>query len=142
MSNHVIWKALWWVCLVVAPVVLICIELFHPANFTRTATSPHAPGMYEYLHKPEAYNPTFQALAYPGPDWWVVLHMIQTPMVALVAVGLWLLAARVDDPDGVRGACPRLARARRDLRVRRLLHGARFDRRLRRSDGRSSPPSG
>ena len=45
MSNHVMWKALWWVCLVVAPVVLICIELFHPANFTRTATNPTAPGM-------------------------------------------------------------------------------------------------
>ena len=101
MSNHVIWKALWWACLVVAPVVLICIELFHPANFTRTATHPTAPGMYEYLHKAEAYNPTFQALAYPGPDWWFMLHMIQTPMVALVAIGLWLLAARVDDPDGV-----------------------------------------
>jgi hypothetical protein len=101
MANTVIWKALWWVCLVVAPVVLITIELFHPANFTRTASNPTAPGMYEYLHKHEPYDPTFQALAYPGPDWWFLLHMIQTPMVALVAVGLWLLAARIDDPDGV-----------------------------------------
>ena len=56
--------------------------------------------MYEYVSKPEPYNPTFQALAYPGPDWWFTLHMIQTPMVALVAVGLWLLAGRVDDKDG------------------------------------------
>ena len=142
MSNHVIWKALWWVCLVVAPVVLICIELFHPANFTRTATSPHAPGMYEYLHKPEAYNPTFQALAYPGPDWWVVLHMIQTPMVALVAVGLWLLAARVDDPDrrsrrlsspGSRASRPSCSSSTTPASIRSAASG---------SDGRSSPPSG
>ena len=37
MSNRRIWKALWWICLVAAPVVLICIELFHPAGFTGRA---------------------------------------------------------------------------------------------------------
>jgi hypothetical protein len=100
MSNRGLWKGLWWLCLVAAPVVLVCIELFHPANFTKTHTHPDAPGMFEYLSKPEHYNPTFEALAYPGPDWWFILHMIQTPMVALVAVGLWLLAGRVDDKDG------------------------------------------
>jgi hypothetical protein len=96
MSNEKIWKALWWICLVAAPVVLICIELFHPAGFTFAP----GPGMYEYLSKPEPYNPTYWALAYPGPEWWVTLHMIQTPMVGLVAVGLWLLAARIVEADG------------------------------------------
>jgi len=98
MSNR-IWKCLWWLCLVAAPAVVLCIELFHPAGFTKTKGHENAPGMYEYLHKPEPYDPAFQALAYPGPDWWFTLHMIQTPMVGLVAVGLWLLAGRIDDTD-------------------------------------------
>jgi len=34
---------LWWVCLVAAPLVLVAIELFHPAGFTKE------PGMYAYL---------------------------------------------------------------------------------------------
>jgi hypothetical protein len=100
MSNRIVWKCLWWLCLVGAPAVLVTIELFHPAGFTKTAGNPNAPGMYEYLHKHEAYDPAFKALAYPGPDWWFTLHMIQTPMVALVAIGLWLLASRVEDADG------------------------------------------
>lgn len=94
MSNKSIWNALWWICLVVAPVVLVCIELYHPAGFTAD------PGMYQYVSKPEPYNPHFQALGYPGPQWWFLLHMIQTPMVALVAVGLWLLASGVEDTNG------------------------------------------
>lgn len=48
--------------------------------------------MYQYLSQPEPYNPAFKALAYPGPQWWFALHMIQTLMVALVAIGLWILA--------------------------------------------------
>jgi hypothetical protein len=80
-------KILWWSCLLVAPLVLVIIELFHPAGFTA-----FPPGMYEYLSKPEPYNPEFKALAYFGPHWWFALHMIQTPMVALVAIGLWILA--------------------------------------------------
>ena len=66
--------------------MLAGIELFHPAGFTSS------PGMYQYLSQPEPYNPAFKALAYPGPQWWFALHMIQTPMVALVAIGLWILA--------------------------------------------------
>jgi hypothetical protein len=100
MSNERIWKGLWWICLVVAPAVLLSIELFHPANFTKTHAHPDRPGMFKYLSVPEAYDPKFEALAYPGPDWWFTLHMIQTPLVALVAVGLWLLAARIQDADG------------------------------------------
>ena len=92
--NARIWTVLWWLCLVVAPAVLVSIELYHPANFTAD------PGMYQYLSKPEPYNPHFEALAYPGPEWWFRLHMTQTPLVALVAVGLWLLAGRISDADG------------------------------------------
>jgi small-conductance mechanosensitive channel len=80
---------------VIAPMVLFTIELFHPARFTAN------PGMYQYLSHPGQYHGDFQALAFPGVDWWFTLHMIQTPMVGLVAIGLWLLAGRVDDGDGV-----------------------------------------
>ena len=93
--NKGIRKALWWLCLFVAPAVLVAIELFHPAGFTE-----NPPGMYAYLSKPEPYDPHHWALAYPGPDWWFLLHMIQTPMVGLVAIGLWLMVARVTDADG------------------------------------------
>ena len=94
MSNQAIRSVLWWVCLLVAPAVLLSIELFHPAGFTAH------PGMYQFLSKPEPYQPQFQALGYPGPDWWFTLHMIQTPMVGLVAVGLWLMADRIGDAAG------------------------------------------
>jgi hypothetical protein len=94
MLDIKISKALWWICLVVAPVVLVCIELFHPAGFTGS------PGMYEYVSKPEPYDPHFFSLGYSGPEWWFALHMIQTPMVGLVAVGLWVLANRINDTDG------------------------------------------
>jgi hypothetical protein len=94
MTNHAVKAALWWICLLVAPLVLIAIELFHPAGFTAH------PGMYQFLSKPEPYQPQFQALAYFGPDWWFTLHMIQTPMVGLVAVGLWLVADRIGDAAG------------------------------------------
>jgi hypothetical protein len=95
MTNTGVEKGLWWLGLVVAPVVLISIELFHPSHFTGIPE-----GVYQFLSKPEPYDPRFYALAYPGPEWWFVLHMIQTPMIGLVAVGLWLLVGRVDDNDG------------------------------------------
>jgi hypothetical protein len=94
MSNDAVKKVLWWLCLLVAPAVLITIELYHPAGFT------NHPGMYEYLHKPEPYDPAYKALGYFGPQWWFVLHMIQTPMVGLVAVGLWLMANKISTADG------------------------------------------
>jgi hypothetical protein len=90
MSHATLKKLLWWLCLLVAPLVLVVLELFHPAGFTIS------PGMYQYLSTPRPYNPEFKALAYFGPDWWFTLHMIQTPMVALVAIGLWILAALAD----------------------------------------------
>jgi hypothetical protein len=96
MTNASVERVLWWLGLVVAPLVLIAIELFHPSHFTFHP----APGMYEYLSKPEDYDSSYYALAYPGPQWWFLLHMIQTPMIALVAVGLWLLVAPLGDGDG------------------------------------------
>ncbi len=86
MRHVTLQKVLWWLCLFVAPLVLVGFELFHPAGFTTS------PGMYQYLSKPEPYDPQFKALAYFGPQWWFTLHMVQTPMVALVAIGLWILA--------------------------------------------------
>jgi hypothetical protein len=94
MSNQSVKAVLWWLCLLVAPIVLIAIELFHPAGFTAH------PGMYQFLSKPEPYQPQFVSLGYPGPDWWFMLHMIQTPMVGLVSVGLWLVADRIGDNAG------------------------------------------
>jgi hypothetical protein len=95
VTNAGMGRGLVWLGLVAAPCVLVAIELFHPAGFTA------APGMFAYLCRPEPYDPRFVALAYPGPHWWFLLHMIQTPCVVLVAIGLWTLLFRVDGADGV-----------------------------------------
>jgi len=97
MTNAKIENLLWWLGLVIAPAVLITIELFHPAGFTGKGGA----GVYDYLSTPD-YDPKHAhwALAYFGPQWWFWMHMIQTPMVGLVAVGLWLLVGKVDDNDG------------------------------------------
>jgi hypothetical protein len=68
--------------LVVAPVLLACIELFHPAHFTLD------PGMTAFLSQPQAHDPYFNAITYFGPQWWFLLHMIQTPLVVVVSLGL------------------------------------------------------
>ena len=96
---------LWWLCLCIAPAVLVIIELFHPAGFTRT------PGMWAYLSQPEPYAPEHQALAYFGPTWWFTLHMIQTPLVGLVCVGLWLMLKDINVMEHVlAGVCAWLSR--------------------------------
>lgn len=106
MSDVTIRSALWWICLLLAPLSLIAIELFHPAGFTAH------PGMYQFLSKPELHQSQFQALGYFGPQWWFVLHMIQTPLVALVSVGLWLMLATITDGEpGPARALAWLARA-------------------------------
>ena len=71
MSNETAKKVLWWVCLFLAPLVLLTIELFHPAGFTTE------PGMYQYLSMPQPHSSAHKALAYFGPQWWFVLHMTQ-----------------------------------------------------------------
>lgn len=89
-------QILWWLCLFVAPAVLIAIELFHPAGFTTS------PGMYQFLSHVEPHA-EHSALAYFGPQWWFTLHMIQTPMLGLVAVGLWLMVDGIGAGDDGRG---------------------------------------
>lgn len=94
MKHETLQRALWWVCLLIAPLILAAIELFHPANFTQQ------PGMYAYLSLPEAHQHQHLALNYFGPQWWFAMHMIQTPMMALVGVGIWLLVADVRTVHG------------------------------------------
>lgn len=96
MSRGTLTNFLWWLCLVVAPVILLAIELFHPAGFTDD------PGMYEYLSVPQPRTPEHKALAYFGPQWWFTLHMIQTPAVCLVALGLCLITRDVTREDNTR----------------------------------------
>jgi hypothetical protein len=68
--------------LVVAPLLLATIELFHPAHFTLD------PGMTSFLSQPQPHDPYFNAITYFGPQWWYFLHMLQTPLVVVVAFGL------------------------------------------------------
>jgi hypothetical protein len=93
MKDESVARALWWPCLVLAPAVLIGLELFHPEQFTTD------PGMYLYLCKREPGDWAHAALAYPGPHWWFMLHALQTPLVGLVAVGLWLLVRPIGEMD-------------------------------------------
>lgn len=93
MSEGTGKSVLWWLCLFVAPLVLLTIELFHPAGFTQD------PGMFQYLSKPEPHSPQHGALAYFGPQWWFTLHMIQTVAMGLVALGLWRLVDGIGRGD-------------------------------------------
>jgi hypothetical protein len=105
MRHETLQRVLYWLCLLLAPLVLAAIELFHPANFT------DHPGMYRYLATPAPYDPQHMALGYFGPDWWFTLHMIQAPMLALVGVGVWLLVSDVRTAHGpLAVACAWLSR--------------------------------
>ena len=68
--------------LVLAPLLLAAIELFHPAHFTLN------PGMTAFLSQPQPGDPYFNAITYFGPEWWFLLHMIQTPLVVVVTTDL------------------------------------------------------
>ena len=81
-----------FICLVLSPLILMGMELFHPAHFTAS------PGMTTYLSHPQSHDPHFDALAYFGPNWWFFLHMVQTPLVVLVGIGLLILTG-VFDPN-------------------------------------------
>ena len=83
-------RAMIFICLVLSPLVLIGMELFHPSHFTAN------PGMTAYLCHPQPHDPHFTALAYFGPNWWFLLHMVQTPLVVLVGVGLLILTGAFD----------------------------------------------
>ena len=73
------------ISLVVAPLLLAAIELFHPADFTA------APGMSAFLSHPQAADVHFKAIKYFGPEWWFLMHMLQTPLIMLVSFGLLYL---------------------------------------------------
>lgn len=79
-----------FICLVLSPLVLMGMELFHPSHFTAN------PGMTAYLCHPQPHDPHFDALAYFGPNWWFLLHMVQTPLVVLVGIGLLILTGAFD----------------------------------------------
>ena len=83
--------ALYWLSLVIAPLILAGMELFHPAGFT------NSPGMFAYLCQPQPFKPEHWALGYFGPQWWFSLHIVQLPLLGLVSVGLWNLLSGVDD---------------------------------------------
>lgn len=93
MNSLLIKKVLYWICLVIAPAILVSIELLHPAEFTKT------PGMFSYLSIAN-HEAGHNVPEYFGPGWWFIMHMIQTPMVGLVAVGLVLLVSSVSEEDG------------------------------------------
>ncbi|QHQ36343.1 hypothetical protein [Algicella marina] len=90
MPERADMRALWILGLIVGPLVLVSIELFHPAGFTTT------PGMFEFLRHQEPGGHGHSALDYFGPDWWFVLHMIQTPTVCLITVALILTVNAAD----------------------------------------------
>ncbi|MFG1464797.1 hypothetical protein V5F77_18080 [Xanthobacter sp. DSM 24535] len=89
--NATIKRALWWICLCMAPLVLAGMELFHPAGFTQS------PGMYAYLCTSQPYDPRHWALGYFGPTWWFTMHMIQLPMLGLVSIGLWMAVEGMEE---------------------------------------------
>jgi hypothetical protein len=84
--------------LVIAPLLLAAIELFHPSHFTAD------PGMSSFLSHPQPNDPHFKAIVYFGPDWWFLMHMIQTPLVIVVSCGLLLLTDTFGIPAQPRGA--------------------------------------
>jgi hypothetical protein len=79
-----------FICLVLSPLVLMGMELFHPSHFTAN------PGMTTYLCHPQPHDPHYDALSYFGPNWWFLLHMVQTPLVVLVGIGLLILTGAFD----------------------------------------------
>ena len=84
--------------LVIAPLILASIEMFHPAHFTAV------PGMSNFLSHPQANDPHFKAIFYFGPDWWFLMHMIQTPLVIVVSFGLLLLTDTFGIRQNLRGS--------------------------------------
>lgn len=82
--------------LVVAPLMLAGIEMFHPAHFT------HDPGMINFLSQPQPSDPRFGAIEYFGPGWWFLMHMMQTPLVVVVSFGLLFLTDSFGGREGAR----------------------------------------
>jgi hypothetical protein len=84
--------------LVIAPLLLAGMELFHPAHFTLE------PGMSAFLSNPQPGDAHYNAIVYFGPEWWFLMHMIQTPLVVIVSFGLLSLTDTFGANDTSRGA--------------------------------------
>lgn len=95
MSNRQRWFAIF--SLIAAPLALAGIEMFHPAHFTAD------PGMSTFLSHPQPHDPHYRAIMYFGPEWWFLLHMIQTPLVVVVSFGLLWLTDTFGMTAGMRG---------------------------------------
>ena len=91
-------RSLAWLSLVIAPLILAGIEMFHPAHFTAD------PGMTNFLSQPQAGDPHFMAIKYFGPEWWFLMHMVQTPLVVVVSFGLLLATDSFGAGEGARFA--------------------------------------
>lgn len=89
-------RALAIASLVFAPILLGAIELFHPAHFTLK------PGMTAFLSHPQPGDPYYNAISYFGPEWWFLLHMIQTPLVVVVSFGLLATTDSFAGPSAAR----------------------------------------
>jgi len=89
-------RGLAWVSLVAVPLLLAVIELFHPWQFTAD------PGMSAFLSHPHDGGMPFNVIRYFGPDWWFLMHMIQTPLIVIIAFGLLLLTDAFGDTGAVR----------------------------------------
>jgi hypothetical protein len=83
--------------LVIAPLLLAGIELFHPAHFTLE------PGMSAFLSHPQPGDAHYNAIVYFGPEWWLLMHMIQTPLVVIVSFGLLSLTDTFGAQSTARG---------------------------------------
>src|SRR3982751_4764720 len=89
-------RGLGWMSLVAVPLLLAAIELFHPAHFTVD------PGMSAFLSHPHEGGMQFNMIRYFGPEWWFLMHMIQTPLIVIISLGLLLLTDTFGNTGAVR----------------------------------------
>jgi len=72
--------------IVLSLLILIGLEIFHLSYFMVN------PGITVYLCHSESHDPYFDAVTSFGPNWWFILHMVQTPLVVLVGIGFLILS--------------------------------------------------
>jgi hypothetical protein len=94
--NHRQKRGLAVLSLVIAPLLLAGLETFHPAHFTAN------PGMTSFLLQPQPSDLHYEAIKYFGPEWWFLMHMVQTPLVVLVSLGLLLITDVIVVGEGAR----------------------------------------
>ena len=57
--------------------------------------------MSAFLSHPHDGGMPFNVIRYFGPDWWFLMHMIQTPLIVIIAFGLLLLTDAFGDTGEV-----------------------------------------